>query len=324
VSPATTTARPWLNLANLLVVTTAGTLSLIWCLYFTDYLPQILTLLGMGGVFSWLALMLNVLTEGRRKHIQAKLEDILLDHHWTWIGAMLSLAVGCFWAVEHGTLILSAAGDESDRQVSLIPEREVGTGSSSIQQEILNGRGRRKFLLAVPRFGEARYRLKIDGLPAKWVQVCALRRRVVASPDSFYRRPVVLVRPSAGLSATLENPREQWRLAIKHQGTDLAQVESYRGEPLWIGCDEDVELPELLLNRWRLELASSSTKEQAMVRWMAPRSPLPELELRAKDSIRVVLYSGTEPQPVAEAEAVVRPVSRIQDFPQEVRIDVRH
>src|SRR5437867_7192741 len=53
----------WLYFINLVLWIGFGVGLSGWCLYYTEYLPQVAGLLGLGGLFAWMAFVLNLISE---------------------------------------------------------------------------------------------------------------------------------------------------------------------------------------------------------------------------------------------------------------------
>jgi membrane protease YdiL (CAAX protease family) len=89
-------------LGNIGLMGAIGVLFCWWIGLFTDLLPAIGGLLGLGGVFAWLAFVSRVLTEERTKSIQQSFEKFVLGHpttRWVLVGIaallfLVSLFVG--------------------------------------------------------------------------------------------------------------------------------------------------------------------------------------------------------------------------------------
>ena len=161
-------------------------------------------------------------------------------------------------------------------------------------------------------------------LPAQWVEVQALRRTFLEIPSSFLSRPVLLVRPSAALSATAQRTPEPFVLVLSHQGKEIARDPQYKGQTVWVGCDEDVALPESILDRWRLELAVAQSPDIVMIRWKNPRAVAPHLILKPGEEVGVQLLRSSDQGEITSSRAQVMALAGSRDFPQEVILDVPH
>ena len=295
-----------------------------WCYYYTDYFPEVVGLLGLGGLFAWLAFLSNLVSEFRKGQLQSWFEEAVLDRHHTWLGLGLLALLFCLWATGRGTLELASMRDDIDRAVEIRSYDPARSGWGGIELEkALASRTHGKYLLPVVWGGERNYRVKVSSLPAQTVKVQAWHKTLLAVPTSFLRRPVLLVRPSPVLSASLENAPGQL-IVLRNRAPELiAKEDPYKGEAIWLGCDSDVALPAHLLDRWRLEMAAGSIPEVAMFRWLHPISPAQEIELNPGEEVRISLRRSDGGE-VASAVARIRPVNRPQDFPQEVKLDVPH
>ena len=54
---------------NLFTLLAIGVVTSGWILYYTDYFPVVGGLLGLGGLFAWVAFLSNIIDENRKKTV---------------------------------------------------------------------------------------------------------------------------------------------------------------------------------------------------------------------------------------------------------------
>src|SRR5262245_40785708 len=64
---------------NLVLIGCSGVSLLAWLLRFTSVFPAVISLLAMGGIFSWLAFISNVLPKERLEQIQHGIDSHILS-----------------------------------------------------------------------------------------------------------------------------------------------------------------------------------------------------------------------------------------------------
>jgi hypothetical protein len=173
--------------------------------------------------------------------------------------------------------------------------------------------------------GTRPYRVKVSGLPHLVAPIRALRRLDLSVPSSFLDRPVLLVRPTANLSATLAMAEEPYSLSVALNGVPgPARLHPYRGGTVWVGADDDIDLPETARKRWRLELIGAGASEAALTRWEAPQFVEPPALPRPDDRVQVRVLNPDGSELVATDVVRVEASGRSGDFFQEVKLDVPH
>ncbi len=64
---------------NLIGLIAAGISVSWWILYFTDFFPVVGGLLGLGGLFTWIAFVSNILTDERKAEMQQSFDRFVLQ-----------------------------------------------------------------------------------------------------------------------------------------------------------------------------------------------------------------------------------------------------
>lgn len=248
-----------------------------WMLYYTDWFPVVGGLLGLGGLFTWIAFVSGLLKDERKEEFQEGFERLVLLERRTWMAVLLAGGLFLLWASLHGTIVVRSLADDTDRTVEI-------QGDASF----LPPRAEQKYLVFTG-WTSRDVEVKVSELPAETFQVAPLRRRIVASPSSFTARPVLLIRPHWRVSSNATTfPLE---LVVRRGGEEIARIKrgQYQGEAVWVGCDGDVLVPGSVMDRWRLEMLRAQVPEEVLTRWTAPLAVAEGTTLRAGDRIRAEL-----------------------------------
>lgn len=280
-----------------------------WILYYTDWFPVVGGLLGLGGLFTWIAFVSGLLKDERKEQFQEGFERRVLLERRTWRAVLLAGGLFLLWASLHGSIVVRSLADDTDRTVeiqgdaSFLPPRAeqkrlVFTGWTSRDVEV-----------------------KVSGLPAETFRVFPLRRRTVATPSSFTARPVVLIRPEPRAAANVE--KNGFKLVVRRNGQAIASIQGgqYRGEAVWVGCDDDVLVPAAEIDRWRLEMLRDDLPEDVLTRWKAPLAVAEAVNLEPGDRIRAEILRQDGGAYVAH-EVVVQPIFPGRTFVQELPLRI--
>jgi hypothetical protein len=301
--------------ANLVFLVVLGVGISAWILIYTDWFPIVGGLLGLGGLFAWIAFVSGLLTKERKEQLQEKFDASFLQSHRTRLALIAVALLFALWASRHGTVVVQSLGDEHARTLTIT--RDPPPKRTAFQRLPLHlpPRSVQKVLVATGWTGRT-YRVKLSGLPAIRVKVASLGWLPVASPTKFLAHLALLIRPTERVSANME--RMPMRLEITRGGkTWCIPKGKYRGETVWVGCEADVVVPDRLINRWRLEPGA----EQNMLRWMTPLSLGEGVELEKGDRVQIALRRDEGNGVYASAEAVVEAYVPERGFAQEVRLD---
>lgn len=303
---------------NLVLLLLAGVSVSAYVLYFTSWFPVFGGLLGLGGLFAWVGFVSGLLKDSRKEALQDAFERAILLRRWTVVCLLVVATALLLGAAHLGSLRLESVGDARDRVVTVTAE-----GSEPIRFR-LAAQGDAVRLLPTGLLGTRPYRVKVSGLPHLVAPVRALRRLDLSVPSSFFDRPVLLVRATAALSATLERETEPYSLSVTLNGVPgPVRLQPYRGRTVWIGADDDTELPEAAIRRWRLELVVAGASEAVLTRWEEPQSVEPPALPRTGDQVQVRVLHADGSELVASDVRVEAP-GRSGDFFQEVKLDVPH
>jgi hypothetical protein len=321
---------PPLYLANLLALVTTGVLACGWLLYYTDSFEVVGGLLGLGGLFAWVAFVLGLLTDSRKEALQTLFEAQVLLRWRTLLmcgAALVGLAV---LTAMSGTVVLDAEADAADHMVSV---QRVGVAGSPSESRLPARSARRLWFLIPP--GATKVRIKVTGLPQLETEVHPPFRTNLSVPSTFLTRPLLLVRPGPLLSGSFARTPEDYDLHVSLANRTTV-LRKYGGQTVWIGADDDVPIPAAFLQRWRETLmiatalepageGDSMTRRQAAVdlalaRWATPRSVFADAVLAPGQEATIEIRYVTDKHVVAQMKAVVRPAST-GDAVQEVVLE---
>ena len=288
-----------------------------WVLYYTHWFPVIGSLLGLGGLFAWVAFMSGLLTDDRKKQFQKAFENRVLLSERVWISVLILAALFALFATMHGSIVFHSLADDQGRKVEI---RTSGPDGELVHELFVPPREVQKRLVFTG-WGRRGFEIKAAGLPATRIDVAPLGRTIVLSPSSFHARPVLLLRPDPRVSNNAEqNPLRLvvWR-GDKEIGSIAAGV--YRGEAVWVGCDPDVQVPEQVTARWRLEMLRDNISQEVLARWASPLALATATGLQARDPMRAALLheDGTA---YAEGRVWIAPPQPGQGFVNELQIKV--
>lgn len=293
--------------ANLALLSTASVLGAVWIYFYTDWFLVLGSLVGIVGVFAFLA---NLLTEERKAELRKAFDENVLGRRGAaWIAAVVLVSLLVLSSLT-GSVLVRSLRDDSSRLIS-VESLRGSRGAETVRQVLLPGRSQKKFILL--RGLGREYRVKVSGLPAATIRVRSFARKVLDSPDDFLRQPVVLVRPTPVLSQ-IAAQAHLW-LVVEHKGKRVVRF-PFSGKAVWLGCDADVAIPPELLSRWQL-----SARPEA---WLPPVAPEEQQALSPGDSLRISIETAEGQTYGKPVDLVVKPKYRKEDFPLEVVMDAPH
>src|SRR4051794_1742544 len=59
---------------NIVCLTVTGVAISLWLVQYTDFFPMVGGLLGLTGIFAWVAFLSNLVSDERKKELQAEIE----------------------------------------------------------------------------------------------------------------------------------------------------------------------------------------------------------------------------------------------------------
>jgi len=260
---------------NLFLLILTGTLMLGWVLYFTDLFPVIGGLLGLGGLFAWIAFLGNVVSDDRKKELQSLFEKNCLQRLWFLVAILcVVVAFAILVPAKHGTIVINNAQHDRPRTVAIQPVDDAD-GANSL---VVPARGEARHVVTTGIFGTRSFRVKAEGLPWLDRQVSWFDRQPVEITGDFRRRHIVLIRPHAEKLRIFGNVSRTLRVTISGgcQTPDQALYAhaGYRGGTAWLGAAADVDPTTDLTLDWRLELerAKIDNFQRYRAMWSRPVS----------------------------------------------------
>ena len=106
-------------------------------------------------------------------------------------------------------------------------------------------------------WSRTRVTIKVSGYPAKVVDIwpCSVREGVYV-PSSLVR-PVVLLHPSVALMDAVRGTSMTLELIVTDANHEVEhEASSFDGHSIWIGGDQDIQVPAATETRWRDQLKS--------------------------------------------------------------------
>jgi hypothetical protein len=297
---------------NLVVIILTGVLISTWLVEYTDFFPTVGGLLGLGGVFAWIAFLSNLVSDDRKKEMQAALEKRVLLGRWAAVFALVVMLAFAIFAYTRGTLVLVGANDGQKRAVEVFR-----TGKKLATIDVPAGESTRTSVFVQP---PAELTLKSPGLPPLAVTLEHLRRTTIHLPQSFTGQPILLASmpPDLALSASGASVEVLIKRKSTQQWARYGGIKAglYAGESIWIGCGNDVVVPQTVKTDWLTYPSASSAVQR---RWgktvSAGVAPLNE-----GDAIKIVVTnSGGGPMAAGDAD-ILSPKS--QPFPQLLQLAV--
>ena len=244
--------------ANLVLLVVVGVAALGWILAFTDWFPAVGGIFALGGALSWLAFVSRLLKKERLEELQDWADHAIFDNRRTRLTVVAIGIAGLVGACFVGTLELQCeSGASVPRSVSVRRVAQSVPGKTT-----LSGSLRLPYVTswAMP----SRVYVKVSGYPEVEATVRPWSRTTLMAPDQFLR-PVVVLKPDKDvLQMLVNNPRDLVvRVVSGPQPADYT-VPGYHGETIWLGCDEDVDVPGRRYSRpgrasWRFASRASSS-----------------------------------------------------------------
>jgi hypothetical protein len=277
---------------NLISIILVGVAISWWALEYTDVFPTVGGLLGLGGIFAWIAFLSNLISETRKQQLQELLERRVLLVRSTATYALLLLVGFALYAAVHGTIVVVAPLDGGKRTVDV---RADGKTITTI--DVSPGTTVKESLRIRPG---STIVVKTSGLPELRVPVTSLGRTTLQIPQSFVTQSVVLayLPESVATSAKDSSVRVKIKRPKSKEWTDYGFLDRgrYTGESIWIGCSPDVPVPP------RLEWTKAST--ELLKKWATARSVGADQPPEPGDQIQVCVMNA-EGGVLASAETTV-------------------
>jgi len=247
----------WLNFFALLPLAVGVS---YWLIEYTDWFAGAMTLLTLGGVLSSVAFLVQLMPPAARSNAQSWFQRKVLGNR-RLPPIVLALGAG-FWLFSLcvGSIELTLAEGSTDRRVLLEPPAV----SKGAELWVKPGHPERLLFWKAP-FRPAAVAIKVSGYPRLKTTASSWHLRELRAPNAFLRR-VLLLRPATQyilqhrnnpLAASVVIDREKYPVTI---GADA----------VWVGCDEDVAVPESTQLRWLAEVPPD-LHHLVRLHWLRPR-----------------------------------------------------
>lgn len=264
---------------NLLAMILYGTLALGWVLFFTNWFPVVGGLLGLGGLFAWLAFLGNVVSDNRKEELQKFFDEKCLQRFWFFIVATLVFILFvALMPLSQGSIVFDNSGTERTWRVDMYPLDDAET----ITTTVIPARTVITQTIPVNFLGDRTYRLEVGDLPWLNQEVVAFSRdKQLRLPDDFMRRGAILIRPHAKTLKAIATRRWHLEVIIKDaEDKKVRRIADYTGKAsYWLGVSERVRAPASLELDWRVELKGNDHTDSYIESWSNPLSisaePLP-------------------------------------------------
>lgn len=313
------TAFPPLNLATAILSIAAfvfvGLSASWWVLYYTDWFPVVLGLLGLGGFFAWIAFVINLLTDERKKQIQSSFDRRVLQSPATVAVLVVVLLVGWLgFAPFRGTLLVQNLASDAGHRIEVSRLDADGTPTEIIDRQPVVAGETVKILLPTGWFGSRDYHVKLSGLPSQRVTLRSFFREKILAPDTLLGRPVLLLRPAAKLAGPVS---AGFSLRVLVEGKPFGEIKPYDGGVLWIGAEADVVIPRHVVERWRFEFLQLGLDPAGVINWSRPKVWAKHRPLPAAVRVRAELLNAAGDVKYA-GETVMPKTLDPQQFPMEL------
>jgi hypothetical protein len=215
----------------------------VWVLVYTD-IPLSGQFLGLGGIVSYIAFVVKMLTDDVAKQLQHGFVQVLGEKAVRNGLIIVMLLLACF-SLFFGAIRVQALPSSQISAFDLYSE-----GSSDPNPQTLGKDGSSNVIVFTP-FGHSRWRLKVPGYPYQPVDVYPLERPSKYLPEAQKPRRVLLVVPSEQI-LTRHNT-EKLKLVIDAGEGKRLTVPDYTWFAFWVGCSGDVKVPAAVQTDLRIK-----------------------------------------------------------------------
>jgi len=293
---------------------------------YTDYLETIIGLLGLGGIFAWVAVLFKVISEPRRRAWQRAFEDHLKSRKATVVLCIFT-AVVVLLGANITCIIIDSGRDTIDRHVEI---RRFGSGKAWHAAN-LSPDAESRFLV-LPSFLGHEYEINAEGLPTVQRTLRPLVRTRVRIPQDPRRCCVALIRPGKDTSDSAADKTMLRSLVVRRidqsasadANDNEATVKPYEGNTVWVGSRRKLDIPRSWKERWRLETTTNGRIDSALLmRWLDPTLAPGIPKLEPKEMIEVaIMNTGVNPPELVRkwGPFEILPCRSQDDFPQIIHI----
>jgi hypothetical protein len=302
----------------------------IWCYVFTDWLSPLALVFSGTGFLAGMYALLQLLPKSWSEQIQEEIKNRLFEAPamtWLYIGLLAVEVLLYLCAIGYlGIEVMPAA---AGREFRLL-EWDDGARGASDYSTMVEAEGPTALVPGTPvrspylkwPWRPRQLLLKVNGFPDAVIDVRNYRPRKIYVPGELWRRPVVLLLPKPGL-INLRNKNVDVIAQVKGPSGESRQLPRvpFEGHAVWIGCDDDVEVPRELVESWQREL-SYRKADWDLEYWLRPVALKgPRFELVPGDEIELEIKNRNSQEALIEKK-VIR--VRQHTFPQVEKCDVKN
>lgn len=241
-----TTPRFWKGWVATLA---AGIVFFAWIIRYTDQFQNVISLFSLGGILAWLTFFSKTLPQNVIEEMQTRIYEDYFKSGWAAKVGLAVIVLVALCGSFLGTIAVEAP--TASRQVVWIRAPGESLGNST---PLPAGGEVFKQLVFTTPWGARERLVKVPGYPYSRQWIRPFQLTTIRFPDSLRERRVILLQPRPALA--LVRFREPRMLRVEVGGTKY-DLPEYHGEPLWIGCMSDVDLPASLRRRLQREVAAS-------------------------------------------------------------------
>ncbi|MEH6405322.1 MAG: hypothetical protein V7750_18250 [Sneathiella sp.] len=266
---------------NLVTILATGVWASLWFIYNTEWFPVIGGALGLGSFLAWIAFILGLLTDEKKKTLQRLVDEkVFSNRHFLWavlvINALLLILLP---SVNGGLHIINASSAGS---ITLKIHKAAPSGDPlSIPNPplFIAPHDQQKMIFPVKFWGSDYYNISASDAPDFETTVKSFTRKTLIFPDVAWQQNLLLIKPSSEQEfANFNNDSSEYYLKISLCGKDFNSCNirydgytahtSYSGGALLMGTEKNVRLPNALLQNWR----SLGWPADLVAHWSRPTS----------------------------------------------------
>jgi hypothetical protein len=303
---------------NLILLIAGGTWLCFWLLHYTDKFEDFAKVLALGGGLTWLAFILKVLPDERLKELQSTLDRLIFSQWWPTLLLIIAFAAGLYCRAHIGTLQVELFQGGEERILSVKVK-----GIAQDPWRLLPG-DKVRIPVWTNSTAPAPLYVKVSGYPDLKIHIVPQERRELRIPAAFTRR-VVLLKPTPSL---ISSRTGGLRIRVRLNGQPLTDENgkpvtdvAFDGRPVWIGADEDVFIPQAMLDRWRDALPPSARTQSMSFLQHAASVTTTGFDLNSGDRVCIDFLRQNDAIYLRRL-IQVRAMEPNHDFPQEEEIDV--
>ena len=257
-----------LFLTNLGLLVLLGTAVCGWILRYTEFFPVIGGLLGLGGVFAWIAFLTNIVSEDRRAALQAAVDKVLFQSRRAT--AVLSILFGCFLVGPVGMYGAVEVGNGSLDETFRVT---VGRADRPADSEfILRPSESRIVTVFTGWFGSAQVRVAAEDVPAIARRLGPLDVEAVELPGDAWLTPSLAMRPTFASFDDVRRLRPRLELCLPGGDASPAtwRTDTYNGRSILVGATAPVPVPPWTRAAWQSAGFGNGGAGEAIGYWRLP------------------------------------------------------